>query len=272
MKKRSFKYIFKKTLHYIGLIIGALLVAIVFLMDTDTLIVSGTCSSNAKTIGLENERVLELDRTGSEIIGIIDKSGEKVHCLRKNIKFVPYYSVLGYPTKAPVITNKIEGLKLSRDTELEEVKKIEKRTLLVKGECEGDKLETRVIEVLSVARNPSSEIELNGLDIISNKKINCLDREVFYEIASKEFVENFKIKELVDLDGKEVLLTGVCKDIKGDIYQMVNQRIKVISHEDKVLKAGFLNNLGEGVIVSCNQRETGKFVIGPMSKRGKSEQ
>lgn len=235
------------------------------LSTNDTWEITGTCqSSEGEQINLVGDQVDIIKEDKKALEGILRSEALKIACLKGEIKHQKIRKIMGKPIKGNLVKRAVPVVEDKTDHELRELKKLEKKVVLVKGRCENSGAGERLVNVTKALRDDRERLVIVGIDEVSDELVACHDSKISYKLAGQEFVENYKTKNLIDIEGKNVLLTGACLDSRENRYELVGSMAKIISLEDGVAKAGIPS---EKVIVECDPSKSGKFTISPIVKK-----
>lgn len=132
------------------------------------------------------------------------------------------------------------------------------KDLLITGQC-SDSRNVRVMELIG-SRVQDQIILIRGLDH-KQVLIECPVQQIIMKTISQVYKENFLAKERInngELKGDIVHITGVCKDLKDNKYELTMSKTHVIDYNNGVLNGAVLSL---NKIVTCDPKVTGNFVI-----------
>ena len=90
------------------------------------------------------------------------------------------------------------------------------------------------------------------------------NNHISYKLAGPEVVRAYEIKNGKNIKGANLSVTGVCEDARGNIHELVNAPVKIISKKDNRLKIGIPQ---KGVVAVCDPAKSGDYVLAPITKK-----
>lgn len=157
------------------------------------------------------------------------------------------------------------GIKIYSEKEIQKIQKeasvvlaYKNKDILILGNCSDSKNE-RILELIGTNLK-EKQIYIHGLDQNKNY-IECPLEKIIMKTVSEIYKENYMAKERVlegNIKGEIVHVTGVCRDLKGNNYELTMSKTHVIDFHNGVLNGAVLSL---NKIVSCDPETTGNFVI-----------
>lgn len=99
---------------------------------------------------------------------------------------------------------------------------------------------------------------INILDSSRGISYICDQKLLSFRETTPEEVENFELSNRINIENKSAILTAICNDVDGNIYELVSARVKIIEYSGNVLKVGVES---QKRVLICDENKYGKVSL-----------